>query len=495
MRALFFCLLKPSDLMSWRAGRCTPMDKIHCHYHSAQPATWTCRPCARSYGDCCVPLNADAPDDAPKCALCAGALEFLGAANSAQPFWERIPSFFAYGLQSGPLAFAALLALAGLFLPRSLLLWLLVFSVATKYFHSVIEGSSQAERQAPSLLSAFTGEGFTLFIKQLAVFLVAFGVLWLAADMGGSSLFWLVNLGLLLVMPASIIRLALDKQLGAALSPEQVGQVISAMGWRYLILCAFLFMLWQSPSWVTMMLAGGLPRVVLLPVAAFLFGYFGVVMCAMMGYAVFQYQAALGYVIADEEGQAAYPAAEFLRRKALADAQVRIKEGQLEQALEILTLALQRAPDDLALNERFHQLLYGLGARERCLRHLAHYLPLASRMSEPQAVTALLNARQLQADYLPDDALVCERLAAALLQRHKPREALSLLRNLHRRFPDYPHIARAYLLAARGFAEYLGELGPARQLLQFIRQRYPQSSLLGEVAVLEATLDRLEKTA
>lgn len=491
MRALFFCLVKPSDLTSWRAGRCTPMDKIHCHYHAAQPATWSCRPCARSYGDCCVPLNADAPDEAPSCALCAGALEFLGAANSAQPFWERIPSFFAYGLQGGPLAFAVLLAMAGLFMPRSLILWLLVFSVATKYFHSVIEGSSQAENQAPSLLSAFTGEGFTLFIKQLAVFLIAFGVLWLAADAGSPALYWLVNIGLLLAMPASIIRLALDKQLGAALSPEQVGQVIVAMGWRYLILCAFLFILWQSPSWVTLMLAGGLPRVVLLPVAAFLFAYFGVVMCAMMGYAVFQYQGALGYVIAAEDGQAAYPAAEFLRRKALADAQIRIKEGQLELALEILTLALERAPDDLALNERFHQLLFGLGARERCLRHLAHYLPLASRSNLPQAASAFLNARQLQADYLPEDALVCERLAATLLQRHKHREALSLLRNLHQRFPDYPHIPRAYLLAARGFAEHLGQVEPARKLLQFIRQRYPQSALLGEVAQLEATLDRL----
>ncbi|NQD96107.1 hypothetical protein HP532_25935, partial [Pseudomonas sp. CrR25] len=323
------------------------MEKTLCRYHPVQPATWQCLPCQRSYGDCCIPLNADAPDDAPGCPLCAAQLQFLGAANSAQPFWERIPKFFAYGLQTGPLAFAVLLALASLFMPRSIILWIVLFSVATKYFHSVIEASSQADWQAPSLLSAFSGEGFSLFFKQLAVFLIAFAALWLAADFDSEALYWTVNIALLLAMPASIIRLALDKELGAALSPDQVGQVISAMGWRYLILCAFLFILWQSPSWMTYMLSSGLPQVVLMPIAAFLFGYFGVVMCAMMGYAVFQYQGALGYVIADEEGLAAYPAPEFLRRRALAEAAIRLKEGQSGQALEALTLALEREPDDL----------------------------------------------------------------------------------------------------------------------------------------------------
>ena len=467
------------------------MDKTLCRYHPAQPATWQCMPCERSFGDCCIPLNADAPDETPGCPLCNGQLQFLGAANTAQPFWQRIPKFFFYALQTGPLAFAALLALAGLFMPRSILLWGALFSVATKYFHSVIEASSQAQSQAPSLLSAFSGEGFSLFFKQLAVFLIAFGALWLAADFHSEAIFWLVNIAILLVMPASIIRLALDKELGSALSPEQVGQVIGAMGWRYLILCAFLFILWQSPSWVTYMLSSGLPQVVLMPVATLLFAYFGVVMCAMMGYAVFQYQGALGYVIADEDGQAGYPAAEFQRRRALAQAEIRLKEGQSGQALETLSAALQRDANDLKLNERFHQLLFGLRDRERCLRHLAHYLPLVAAQHPPLAATALLNARQLKADYLPDDALVCERVAEALLQRHKTREALSLLRNLHQRFPDYPDIPRAYLLAARGFAEGLGQLEPAQKLLTFIRARYPGSPLVAEAASLQATLSKL----
>ncbi|MET1081404.1 MAG: hypothetical protein ABWY06_25670 [Pseudomonas sp.] len=471
------------------------MEITHCHYHPAQPATWHCSTCPRSYGDCCIPLNADAPEEHPACPLCRSQLAFLGASNSAQPFWERIPSFFLYGFQTGPLSVCAVLALASLFMPSWLVLWLALFSVATKYFYSVIEASSQALREAPSLASAFSGEGFGLFFQQLAVLFLAFGVLWLAASFDSEALYWGVSIALLLAMPASIIRLALDKTLSAALSPEDVGQVIKAMGWRYLILCVFLFILWQSPQVITYMLANGLPRVVLMPIGVFLFGYFGVVMCAMMGYAVYQYQGPLGYVIADDDGQAAFPAAEYLRRRALAEAQVRVKEGQSGSALEVLATALERDPDDLKLNERFHQLLFGLKASERCLRHLAHYLPLAMRLNPAQAASALLNARQLKADYLPEDALVCERLAEVLLARHKTREALSLLRNLHQRFPTYPHIARAYILAAQGYAEGLGQLEPAQKLLAYVRAKYPQSPLLAEVTVLENTLARLAAQA
>ncbi len=467
------------------------MEKSLCHYHPAQPATWLCHSCPRHYGDCCTPLNDDAPEDSPTCPLCASRLEFLGAANTAQPFWERVPAFFTYALQTGPLAFSALMALASLFMPSSIILWTVLFSIATKYFYSVIEASSEAHRVAPSLASAFTGAGFSLFFKQLAVFLLCAVAMWLAADSGSEAVFWVVTVGLVIIMPASIIRLALDKTLGAALSPEDIGQVIKAMGWRYLILCAFLFILWQSPEWVAVMLSHNLPRVVVVPIAAFAFTYFTVVMCAMMGYAVFQYQGALGYAIAEEDSHNGYPEAEYRRRRAMAEAEIRIKEGQSEHALETLTLALERAPDDLKLNERFHQLLFNLNARERCLRHLAHYLPLATRSSPAMASTALLNARKFQPDYLPGDALVCERIAGALLERHRTREGLSLLRNLHQRFPDYPHIPRAYLLAARGFAEGLGQVEPAQKLLAFVRGRYPQSPLMAEVDTLQLILERM----
>lgn len=468
------------------------MEVTYCRYHPAQPATWHCPACPRDYGDCCVSLNAEAPEDVPLCALCRDKLRFLGAANTAQPFWQRIAQFFHYGLQPGPLLFAAALGLASLFMPAWKLLWLALFCVATKYLQAVIESASQGVREAPALATAFSAEGFSLFWRLLVIFLVAFAIVWLAADFNSEALFWVATLGVQLLIPASIIRLALDKTLGAALSPDQVGAVIRAMGWRYLILWVFLFILWQSPGWVTQMLASGLPKVVLMPLASVLFGYFSVVMCAMMGYAVFQYQGALGYVAVEDEVRG-YPPAEYRRRHALAEAEIRLKEGQGTQALEILARALDGAPNDLRLNERYHQLLFALDARERCLRHLAHYLPLAARLNPAQAATALLNARQLRADYLPDEASVCERVAQALLERHKTREGLSLLRNLHLRFPDYGHVPRAYLLAARGFAEGLGQIEPAQRLLSFIRAKYPQSPLLADVEHLQATLARLAK--
>jgi hypothetical protein len=320
-------------------------------------------------------------------------------------------------------------------------------------------------------------------------------LLWLAADFHSEAIYWAANIAIMLVLPASIIRLSLDKSLGAALSPGEVGQVIAAMGWRYLILCVFLFILWQSPTYVGWLLSHGLPRVVMVPVVAGLTGYFSVVMCAMMGYAVFQYQGELGYVSAGEDAPAGFAAPEWHRRKALAEAEVRVKEGQTGAALEILVAALREGRQDLKLNERYHQLLFALNERAECLNHLPHYLSLASRLNPHLAASAFLNARQLQADYLPEDPSVCERIAEVLIERHKAREGLSLLRNLHKRYPEYPGIARAYLMAARAFSEELGQVEPAQQLLAFIRQRYPAFEQMAEVVQLEALLAKLGRSS
>ncbi|MCL2297164.1 MAG: hypothetical protein FWC38_07505 [Proteobacteria bacterium] len=73
-------------------------DKQFCHYHHENPASWRCRQCKRLFGDCCMPINLNAPKE-PRCPLCRRKLTFLGAANTAQPFWERIPFFFRYTLQ------------------------------------------------------------------------------------------------------------------------------------------------------------------------------------------------------------------------------------------------------------------------------------------------------------------------------------------------------------------------------------------------------------
>ena len=471
------------------------MDKTYCHYHPAQPAAWHCAPCTRHFGDCCMPRNADAPDELPRCPLCGGALTYLGAANRAQPFWERIPRFFLYGLQAAPLQLAALVALVSLFMPSGFMamvaLLVVLVSLTSKYLEAVIEHASLALAEAPSLSAAFGSGRFSLFFQLLGLVLLSAGLMWLAADFHSEAIFMITALLIQLVLPAIIIRLALDKSLWSVLNPDAIGAVIKAMGWRYLILWVFCFMLWSLPDSVVYLLAHGLPRVVLMPVATFLFVYSLVVMSAMLGYAVFQYQGALGFAAAAEDEHAGFPEPEYRKRRALAEAEIRLKEGQAGQALEVLGKALDRNANDLRLNERYHQLLFAMQSRERCLRHLAHYLPLAARQSPAQAASALLNARQLQGDYLPEDALVCEKVAEALLARHKTREGLSLLRNFHQRFPDYPHVPRAYLLAARGFAEGLGQLEPAQKLLGFIRSRYPGSPLLDEVEALEAVISRL----
>jgi hypothetical protein len=120
-------------------------DKQFCHYHHENPATWRCEPCRRLFGDCCMPINLNDPQE-PNCPLCHRRLAYLGAANSAQPFWERIPFFFGYALQKGALLFylvaaIALIAFSNFHIPLPLLnfiLLLFTFCVITKYLCTIL---------------------------------------------------------------------------------------------------------------------------------------------------------------------------------------------------------------------------------------------------------------------------------------------------------------------------------------------------------------------
>ena len=96
----------------------------------------------------------------------------------------------------------------------------------------------------------------------------------------------------------------------------------------------------------------------------------------------------------------------------------------------------------------------------------------------------------------PEGMIKLNDSASEILQQvDGKRSVAEIIGNLHQRFPDYPFIARAYLLAARGFAEGLGQLEPAQKLLAFILARYPQSPLLGEVRALQTTLAKLTTQA
>ena len=78
------------------------------------------------------------------------------------PFWNRIPSIFAYGLRLAPLGVAVLAAtimLVGAMLGLMPWLLLIVFVLIFAYCFDVLESSSQGDPKPPRLSLAVLSQG------------------------------------------------------------------------------------------------------------------------------------------------------------------------------------------------------------------------------------------------------------------------------------------------------------------------------------------------
>ncbi|MDR0771320.1 MAG: tetratricopeptide repeat protein [Burkholderiales bacterium] len=479
-------------------------DKQFCHYHHENPATWRCQPCKRLFGDCCMPINLNNPEE-PRCPLCRRELAYLGAANTAKPFWERILFFFGYAMKKRLLCFY-LLATIGIFLSfhvpfplLNLLLLLLVFCAITKYLCAILIFVSEGETEAPPISRAFQGEGFWTFLKIFALSFVFLAVLGFASTLGLLAVF-LAGLLITLLFPAMIIVLVLEDSLAAALNPRNLTAMVGAMGWHYLILWVFLFIVMQSSGIpVYLLTSASLPLFESTPSLIYYMAavicivslYFYAVMFSMMGYAVYQYQGALGNVAGDWT-EAGLEESEYLPHKARALAEIYVREGRHDDALAALKEIIKAQPKNMVAHERYHRLLLTHGTPEQNHAHLMRvYLPLLLSKMPDRAIEVYFAAKKKLGNIPPPShPMICETLAQELIQKGHPAEGMQLVQNFYQRFPDYPHTPRVYLMAAKTSAYLLRDPDAAHRLIAFIREHYPQSQQIVEANALEMALDR-----
>ena len=464
-----------------------------CHYHQ-EPAVWACDECIKQYGECCVPPMPEKMDD-PLCVLCGKELRYLGMVNSMKPFWARINDFFLYPIRVSSLVFlvvSSLLMLAASYTgPVALVLGLVVACAMTKYSLQVIELMSEGEWAPPTVMEGFSGEGFSLFFKQIAIlFLMGLSVYFVAKLQSmtlviGSVAFFL------LALPASMMVLAREGSVFSAVNPIRLLVVMSSIGWPYLLLYFFLVILYGAPGYFFSGHNGDQLNGPFMAASIFVSGYFSLVMCSMMGYCLFQFQEKLGYV-AEVDSEVEYSEEEYYLKKALSDSAVFIREGREQEALKLLQGVISQHGDDVELSRRYHRLLVITGDDESLLSFAETYLRrLLVHGKGYEAADVYLSILPRIPGYKPDDPGDRFRLATALREKGRFHDGVRLLLNLHRQFPAYKGIPEAYLLAARIFSEGLGDDGKAVKLLDYVANKYPRSSVYEEVRLFRSVLKEL----
>ncbi|MGZ5074385.1 MAG: hypothetical protein ACXWBL_14685, partial [Usitatibacter sp.] len=179
------------------------------------------------------------------------------------PFWQQLPRVFAYPAHGDALvkifsyAIAAYVALR--FLPFGPVLAGFVWLAFFAYCFGILERTARGHLVAAEVYMNDRTDKDRRPILQVVIFIIFILIVVLAAGflgkVAGQVTLFLVSL----VIPASIMVLALEERLGAALNPVRLLSTMSGIGLPYLALCAFLFLLLESSMYLAVLLAKVLP--------------------------------------------------------------------------------------------------------------------------------------------------------------------------------------------------------------------------------------------
>jgi tetratricopeptide (TPR) repeat protein len=446
-----------------------------------------------------------------------------GAQQAAEPFWQRIQKFFLLPLDravllriaglSGVLVVSLVLLLFGAF--GVVLLAAVVFALlvaGARYGFKIIERSSKGyliPSDYPLTDEDLVGRYLPYKYVAMNMVFALLAALFLSI-LGGHEILGILIWGFFFVvlMPAATMRLVMTGSLRGALNPEELVNVIRRIGKPYAALCAFVFFADLSRTWGMVFLgsaggvgAGGVSGVgFLVAMLVFLlsvgFWYFSYVICALIGYAMYQYADRLQISVVG-------PGEERLMSSTGRHADVKartrdaligqmVTQGEIKEAIDLLNDDLAKRPNDLSLHARLHKLIVAENYVPRIEDHTERYLALLVKSQNwREALDLVEEALARRADWTPRHAESIAPLARAALQKGRPQLAATLIRGFDKKHPNHPDIPQVYFVGAQLMAETARKPDDARRILQHLLQKYGNDPVAEEAKRYLEVLDRL----
>jgi hypothetical protein len=447
-----------------------------------------------------------------------------------KPFWQRMPRIFRLPLRRSVLTRIALLCALALVSPLALALGpvgflilpavlLGVFVYGAQYGFRIIERSSQGFLDPDHYPDQDDDGSLAGPLKYVAINLL-FGVIVAGVFMatgGGETPTWLVS-GLLftVLMPAAVMRLVTTGSLRQAVSPAGLAETIRRIGMPYVVLCVFVFFaeLCRSYGVFAAGAAGGLGGTLLGAVAgktagfgigllallffmAMAFWYFSYVICALIGYAMYQWADALEITVFGP-GETRGASVRKLDVKARArDALIArmVAGGEVKEAIGVLSEDLRERPQDLSLHARLHKLLLAEGYLPRIEDHTDKYLDLLmSTGNEREALGLVEEALGRSAEWRPRTVEHIVPLARAALDGGRAPLAAQLVKGFDKRFRGHPDVPQAYLLGAQLMLQSGSAAVPqARHILEHLVDKHPTDRAAAEAQRMLARIEQLAR--
>ena len=464
------------------------MSTITCKYHPNEAARWECGECDISFCGNCV--KKDTVRNVALCPVCNQQAEPVSAANFITPFWQRIPKFFAYPSNSQSLIFTAIIAffLSFAFFGGiiSIVVTLILGLGFIRYSLLVLETTADGSDQAPAVTLDTIMAVKLLAVKLLATYVVFGYAVYKTIDIAGPVAGIMVGLFILMSLPASTMVMAVEQSFRQAINPIVLFNVIRAIGAPYFLLYAFLILL-SACQGVISAIVGSFDTILLAPVENFVGLYFTLIMYNMMGYVIFQYHEALGHNVrleVDKDYSSSKPAIKtpVSTNPVIQEAEVLIKEGQIDEAINRLKAAINQANVSTEVRAYLHKVLLAANKPELMIAHAKDYVNVLIHENKTrEAAQMIVDCYKFKETIRPNDPDKYYPLAFMLNEMRAFKPCIALIQNFHKRFPGHADIPKLYLLASQVMSEQLNNDNMALKMLEFLLAKYRQHELAGEI--------------
>ena len=450
--------------------------------------------------------------------------------GSIEPFWKRIDRFFLLpldkavllhiaGLSGALLGSFALLLFGGLGVLLMLAAIVAILVVGARFGFKIIERSSRGfliPSDYPLTNDDLVSQHLPYKFVAINLIFVVLSAL-LIAMTGGSEfvgvLTWLVFS--VVILPAATMRLVTTGSLRSALNPAEMVDLIRRIGPPYAALIGFVFVadLSRTYGMTALAVAGGLGGGGVASVAGFKAGlgigtillvfllsagfwYFTYMICALIGYAMYQYadQLDISVMGPGERAMRSVANARTIDVKARTrDALIAqlVTAGDVKEAIDLLSHDLSERPNDLSLHARLHRLLLAENSGPSIEHHTDTYLALLVKSENWREALELVEDALARRDgWLPRDVNHISPLAQAAIRAGKPHLAGRLIKGFDKKHATHADVPRVYLIGAQLMAEWGGKPEEARRILQHLLQRYPSDAAAPEAGRYLELLNR-----
>lgn len=405
------------------------------------------------------------------------------------PFWNRLREITRYPAHTSAMITIVMLAIGNLviWLPFGSILFLLVTVAMYRYAFECLRATANGHLEPPEISGSTDS---SLGWKQIWLMLILLLVAIVGVALLGPKVGVVLIIFLAVCLPSATMTLAMDESLTSALNPGKWISIITRIGWSYLAVVGLCLVILLSQRYAQGMAAKVLPPFVAWIVVGIISNYALVMTFHLMGYLIYQHHDAVGFE--PEAPQLSRPLAKPDPDQDLLDeVSTFVREGQPERATELLRGHLRGRGGTHAVHTQYRKLLGLANNRTELLRHGQEYLNILMAQEKDRLALELVRECQaLDPTFAPTDAGQITHLAKLAAQGGQAQLALSLLSNFHQRFPKSRDISQNYLLAATLLHERLNQDEQARDMLNFVKQSYPDDVLMPQIDARLALIER-----